>query len=146
MLDKINNDIKDAMRSKDSLKLSTLRMLKGAIDLERINKKLDCLADEDIVVIIGKQIKTRKESISEFEKAERQDLIDKTNEEINILNSYMPPMLSKEEISVIVDDAVKEVNAISIKDMGSVMKIVSPKVKGKADMSLVSEIIKNKLN
>ena len=146
MLDRINKDIVDAMKNKDSLKLATLRMLKGAIDLERINKKLDKLSDEDIVVIIGKQIKTRKESILEFEKGNRQDLVDKTNEEINILNIYMPEMLSEDEISVIVDEAITETNASSVKDMGSVMKIVSPKLKGKADMSLVSMIIKNKLN
>lgn len=146
MLDRINKDIVDAMKNKDSLKLATLRMLKGAIDLERINKKLDKLSDEDIVVIIGKQIKTRKESILEFEKGNRQDLIDKTNEEIDILNIYMPEMLSEDEISVIVDEAITETNASSVKDMGSVMKIVSPKLKGKADMSLVSMIIKNKLN
>lgn len=146
MLDRINNDIKEAMKSKDTLKLATLRMLKGAIDLERINKKLDKVPDEDIVAIIGKQIKTRKESILEFEKGNRQDLIDKTNEEINILNVYMPEMMTEEEIEFVVMDAINEVNATSIKDMGSVMKIVSPKVKGKADMSLVSQIIKSKLN
>ena len=146
MLERINKDIVEAMKSKDTLKLSTLRMLKGAIDLERINKKLDKVLDEDIVVIIGKQIKTRKESILEFEKGNRQDLIEKTNSEIDILNAYMPEMMTEEEIVSVVMDAINEVNATSVKDMGSVMKIVSPKVKGKADMSLVSTIIKSKLN
>ena len=146
MLERINKDIVEAMKSKDTLKLGTLRMLKGAIDLERINKKLDKVLDEDIVTIIGKQIKTRKESVLEFEKANRQDLIDKTNEEINILNVYMPEMMTEEEIALVVVDAINEANATSVKDMGSVMRIVSPKVKGKADMSLVSTIIKNKLN
>ena len=146
MLEQINKDIVEAMKSKDALKLATLRMLKGAIDLERINKKLDKVLDEDIIAIIAKQIKTRKESILEFEKGNRQDLIEKTNDEINILNVYMPVMMSEEEISLVVMDAINEVNATSIKDMGSVMKIVSPKLKGKADMSLVSGIIKNKLN
>lgn len=146
MLEKINSDIVLAMKSKDSLKLSTLRMLKGAIDLERINKKLDKVSDEDIVSIISKQIKTRKESIAEFLKGDRQDLVEKTNEEINILSVYMPKMLSEDEISVFVDEAISKVNATSIKDMGSVMKELSAKLKGKADMSLVSAIIKNKLN
>ena len=146
MLEQINNDIKEAMKSKDALKLATLRMLKGAIDLERINKKLDKVLDEDIVTIIGKQIKTRKESILEFEKANRQDLIDKTNAEIEILNVYMPVMMTEEEITSVVMDAINEVNATSVKDMGGVMRIVSPKLKGKADMSLVSSIIKSKLN
>ena len=146
MLERINKDIVEAMKSKDTLKLATLRMLKGAIDLERINKKLEKVLDEDIVTIIGKQIKTRKESILEFEKGNRQDLIEKTNEEINILNAYMPEMMTEEEITSVVMDAINETNATSIKDMGSVMKIVSPKVKGKADMSLVSQVIKSKLN
>ncbi len=146
MLDKINSDIVLAMKSKDALKLSTLRMLKGAIDLERINKKLEKVSDEDIVSIISKQIKTRKESIAEFLKGGRQDLVEKTNEEINILSVYMPKMLSEDEISVFVDEAISKVNATSIKDMGSVMKELSAKLKGKADMSLVSAIIKNKLN
>ena len=146
MLEQINNDIKEAMKSKDALKLATLRMLKGAIDLERINKKLDKVLDEDIVTLIGKQIKTRKESIQEFEKGNRQDLIEKTNAEIEILNVYMPVMMTEEEITSVVMDAINEVNATSVKDMGSVMRIVSPKLKGKADMSLVSSIIKSKLN
>ena len=146
MLEQINKDIVEAMKSKDTLKLATLRMLKGAIDLERINKKLDKVLDEDIVSIIGKQIKTRKESILEFENGNREDLIEKTNVEIEILNAYMPEMMSEEEILLVVMDAINEVNATSVKDMGSVMKVVSPKLKGKADMSLVSTIIKNKLN
>ena len=145
MLEVINKDMIDAMKSKDTLKLSTLRMLKGAIDLERINKRLDKVSDDDIVTIITKQIKTRKESIAEFKKGNRGDLIEKTNEEINILEHYMPEMLSEQEITKEVENAIKESNASSIKDMGNVMKILSSKLKGKADMSLVSSIIKDKL-
>lgn len=145
MLEVINKDMIDAMKNKDTLKLSTLRMLKGAIDLERINKRLDKVSDDDIVTIISKQIKTRKESIAEFEKGNRGDLIEKTNEEINILEQYMPEMLSEQEITKEVENAIKESNASSIKDMGNVMKILSSKLKGKADMSLVSSIIKDKL-
>ena len=146
MLDRITKDIVDAMKNKDTLKLSTLRLLKGAIDLEKINKKLDTISDEDIVVIISKQIKTRKESITEFEKGNRTDLIDKTKKEIEILSSYMPELLSEEEVTKIIDEAIVKVNASTIKDMGLVMKEVSAKLKGRADMSLVSSIIKNKLN
>ncbi len=146
MLDRITKDIVDAMKNKDTLKLSTLRLLKGAIDLEKINKKLDTISDEDIVVIISKQIKTRKESIAEFEKGNRTDLIDKTKKEIEILSSYMPELLSEEEVTKIIDEAIVKVNASTIKDMGLVMKEVSAKLKGRADMSLVSSIIKNKLN
>ncbi len=146
MLDRITKDIVDAMKNKDTLKLSTLRLLKGAIDLEKINKKLDTISDEDIVVIISKQIKTRKESIAEFEKGNRTDLIDQTKKEIEILSSYMPELLSEEEVTKIIDEAIVKVNASTIKNMGLVMKEVSAKLKGRADMSLVSSIIKNKLN
>lgn len=146
MLDRITKDIVDAMKNKDTLKLSTLRLLKGAIDLEKINKKLDTISDEDIVVIISKQIKTRKESIIEFEKGNRTDLIDQTKKEIEILSSYMPELLSEEKVTKIIDEAIVKVNASTIKDMGLVMKEVSAKLKGRADMSLVSSIIKNKLN
>lgn len=146
MLERITKDIVDAMKNKDTLKLQTLRMLKGSIDLERINKKLDKVSDDDIVVIIGKQIKTRKESILEFEKGNRQDLIDKTNDEIKILEEYMPEQLSEDEINNIIDEIITSVNATSVKQMGLVMKEASAKLKGKADMSLVSNIIKSKLN
>lgn len=146
MLDRITKDIVDAMKNKDTLRLSTLRLLKGAIDLEKINKKLDTISDEDIVVIISKQIKTRKESIIEFEKGNRTDLIDQTKKEIEVLSSYMPELLSEEEVTKIIDEAIVKVNASTIKDMGLVMKEVSAKLKGRADMSLVSSIIKNKLN
>ena len=144
MLEKINADIVSAMKEHDTLKLSTLRLLKGAVDLERINKRVDKLNDDDIIAIIAKQIKTRKESIVEFERGNRQDLIDKTNSEI--LSAYMPEQIGEEELSNIIEQAIKEVNATTIKDMGSVMKIVSSKVKGRADMQQVSSIIKSKLN
>jgi uncharacterized protein YqeY len=146
MLENITKDIVDAMKSKDTLKVQTLRMLKAAIDLERINKKVEKVEDDDIVSIISKQIKTRKESIAEFLKGNRQDLVDKTNAEIEILSKYMPEMLSEDEVTTIVEEIIKEVNATSIKDMGRVMKEASSKLKGKADMSIVSKIIKDKLN
>ena len=104
------------------------------------------VSDDDIVVIIGKQIKTRKESILEFEKGNREDLIDKTNEEIKILEQYMPEQLSEDEINNIIDEIITSINATSIKQMGLVMKEASSKLKGKADMKLVNNIIKSKLS
>lgn len=146
MLEEINKDIVNAMKSKDTHTLDTLRMLKGAIELDRINRRLDKLSDEDIIGITEKQIKIRKESIVEFKKGNREDLVNKTEEEIEILSKYMPDALSDIEIENIIDTAVKDLNATSIKDMGNVMKEVSPKLKGRADMSFVSNLIKNKLN
>ncbi len=145
MLEKFNNDIIKAMKEKDQLRLTVLRMVKGAMQLEKINNKKEI--DEDLLTeCIAKQIKLRNDSISEFAKANRQDLVDKNNEEIAILKEYLPVQLSSEEIDVIIDEAFKVVNPTSAKDMGLIMREVTPKVKGKADMKLVSDKIKNKLS
>ena len=143
--DRIMNDLKEAMKNKDSFKLGVIRMVKGAIQLEKINKKRD-LNDEEVIDVISKQIKLRKDSINEFEKAGRNDLADTTKKEIEVLNEYMPEQLSSEEVNKIIDEAFAKVNPSSQKDMGLIMKEVTPKVKGKADMGEVSKIIKEKLN
>ena len=143
--DRIMNDLKEAMKNKDSFKLGVIRMVKGAIQLEKINKKRD-LTDEEVIDVISKQIKLRKDSINEFEKAGRNDLADTTKKEIEVLNEYMPEQLSSEEVNKIIDEAFAKVNPTSQKDMGLVMKEVTPKVKGKADMGEVSRIIKEKLS
>lgn len=145
MKNKILNDLTQALKQGDKEKLSVLRMIKGSIQLEEIKLKRE-LNEEEIVSILSKEIKTRNESIKEFTKGNRQDLIDKTNSEIKILSAYMPEQIGEEELSNIIEQAIKEVNATTIKDMGSVMKIVSSKVKGRADMQQVSSIIKSKLN
>ena len=143
--DRIMNDLKGAMKNKDSFKLSVIRMVKGAIQLEKINKKRD-LNDEEVIDVISKQIKLRKDSINEFEKAGRNDLADTTKKEVEVLNEYMPEQLSSEEVNKIIDEAFAKVNPTSQKDMGLIMKEVTPKVKGKADMGEVSRIIKEKLS
>ena len=145
MKERILNDLKDAMKNKDKEKLSVIRMVKGAIQLEEIKKKKE-LTDDDIVGIIAKQIKTRKESIAEFEKGGRDDLIEATKAEIKILDEYMPEQMSEEEVLNVIEEAFKEVNPTSIKDMGKLMGIISPKVRGKADLGSVNKIIREKLN
>ncbi len=144
MLERITKDMIEALKSKDNTKLATLRMLKGAVDFDRINKRKE-LTDDEIITVIEKQIKTRKESVMEFEKGNRSDLVEKTNAEIEILSSYMPEALSEEEVNTIIEEAINKLNATKASDMGLVMKEVSPLLKGKADMSLVSSIIKNRL-
>ena len=144
MKDRILKDIVTSMKEKDKERLSVLRMVKGAIQLEEINKK-ETLKDEDVIGVLAKQIKTRKESIVEFEKGNRQDLIDQTNREIAILEEYMPEQLSMEEVEKIIEEAFKSVKPESMKDMGRIMKEVTPKLKGKADMSMVSTKIRTKL-
>lgn len=143
LLEQINNDIKDAMKSKNAFELGVIRMLKGAVQLELIKKKE--LTDEDIITIVSKQIKMRKDSITEFEKAGRTDLVEQNDKEIKVLNKYLPEQLTLEEVNQIVDDAFAKINPTSNKEMGLIMKEVSPKVKGRFDMQEVSKIIKLKL-
>ena len=145
MKDNLLKDLTAAMKNQDKDTLSVLRMVKGAIQLEEISKKKE-LTDDEFIGVISKQIKTRKESIVEFEKANRQDLIDKTNKEIEILNKYMPEQLSEEEVLKVIDDAFSSVNPKAQSDMGKLMGFVTPKLKGKADMSFVSKTIKDRLS
>lgn len=144
LLEQINNDMISYMKNKDSFSLGVVRMVKGAIQLEKINKKRD-LTDEEVVAVIAKQIKMRNDSITEFSKANRTDLVEQYQKEITLLEGYMPEQFSIEEINKIIDEAFTKVNPTSSKDMGLIMKEVSPKLKGKADMSNVSTIIKEKL-
>ena len=143
LLEQLNKDMIEAMKNKDSFSLGVIRMAKGAIQLEAINKKKD-LTDEDIVMVISKQIKMRNDSISEFTKAERFDLVEQNQKEIEILKKYMPAQLSLDEVNKIIEEAFNKINPTS-KDMGLIMKEVSPKLKGKADMGQVNAIIKEKL-
>ena len=145
MKEKLLNDLKAAMKSQNKELLSVIRMVKGAIQLEEIAKKKE-LNDEEILTIVSKQIKTRKESIVEFEKAGRTDLRDKTQSEVDILMQYMPAQLSEEEVKEIIDAAFLEVQPTSMKDMGKLMGKITPQVRGKADMGFVNQIIKQKLN
>lgn len=145
LVKELEQDIIQAMKDKDSVKLTTLRGVKGAMKMQSIDHKKE-INDELLIDVISKEIKTRNESIKEFEKGNRQDLIDKTQNEIEILNKYLPEQLSQEEISEIIDKVFAEVNPTGMKDMGKVMGMVTPLVKGKADMGLVSSLIKEKLN
>lgn len=144
MRDRIINDLKEAMKAQNKELLSVIRMVKGAISLEEINKKRE-LTDDEVIDVISKQIKTRKESIVEFEKAGRTDLIEQNKSEIEILNKYMPEQLSLEEVEKIICDIVNKVNPTSMKDMGKIMGEATPLLKGKADMSLVSKLVKEKI-
>ena len=144
MYDKIKSDIVAAMKDKDTLKLQTLRGIKGDADMEHINKKVE-INDELMINVLSRGIKTRKESIAEFEKGGRDDLIIKTQEEIELLQGYLPQQLSNDELNKIIDEVFEKVKPSSEKEMGLIMKEVTPLVKGKADMKEVSNIIKEKL-
>ena len=142
--DKIQEDMVNAMKSQDKDTLSVLRMLKGAMQLEGINKGVE-LTDEVVISVISREIKQRTESVKEFEAAGRNDLAESTNKEIEVLKGYLPEALSEEEINKVIDEAFDVVKPEGAKDMGKIMKEVTPKLKGRADMSLVTSIIKNKL-
>ncbi len=144
MRNQILEDLKQAMKNQDKETLAVIRMVKGAIQMEELNTKRE-LNDDEVIAIISKQIKTRKESIVEFEKGGRQDLIAQTNSEIEILNKYMPEQLSEEEIDKYIEEVFNEVNPTSQSDMGKIMGKLTPILKGKADMSLVSKKIREKL-
>jgi len=145
LLEQLSKDMVQAMKNKDSFTLGVIRMAKGAIQLEGINKKKD-LTEEDVVSVISKQIKMRNDSITEFTKANRMDLVEQNKKEIEILSKYMPEQLSLDEVNKIIDEAFEKINPTSSKDMGLIMKEVSPKLKGKADMGQVNAIIKERLS
>jgi len=145
LVKELDKDIIEAMKAKDTMRLTTLRGVKGVMKLQSIDHKKE-INDELLIDVVSKEIKTRNESIKEFEKGNRQDLIDKTKEEIEILNKYLPEQLTQEEIIEIIDKVFSEVNPSGIKDMGKVMGAVTPLVKGKADMGVVSGLIRTKLN
>lgn len=144
--DKLQEDMKAAMFAKDAEKLSTLRMLKSAIQYAEINKGAGYTAtDEDILDVIGKEVKKRRESIDLYEKGERPELADKENKELEVLLGYLPEQMGEEEIKKLVDEAVSSSGATTIQDMGKVMGALMPKVKGKADAGMVSGLVRQKL-
>lgn len=144
--EKINEDLKVYMKSKDTFKLGVVRMVKGAVQLEKINLKREELSDDEIIKLISKQIKMRKDSIAEFTKAGRSDLVQQNEKEIDVLKEYMPEEMSEEEVINIINEAISSTGASNIKEMGKVMREVTPKVSGRFDMGRVSSIIKEKLN
>ncbi len=145
MKERILIDLKNAMKNQNKDLLNVVRMVKGAIQLEEISKKRE-LTDEEVVAVISKQIKTRKETISDLEKSGRTELIKQTEKEISILEKYMPAMMSEEEINKVIEEVFNEVNPTSAADTGKVMGKISPLLKGKADMSLVNKLVKERLN
>lgn len=144
----ISNDMKEAMKAHDKDSLNTIRLLKSAIDMYLVNNKMErnSCSDEIVIDIVSKQVKTHKESIEEFKKGNRQDLVDKLLKEIDLLSKYLPKQLTEEEINSEIDKVFDKVKSTSMKDMGLIMKELTPIFKGKADMKTVNEIVRSKLN
>lgn len=145
MVEKLKADMVEAMKNKDKERLTVIRMVKAAMDQEHIDRKRE-INDELLTEVVSRQIKMRRESVLEFEKGNREDLIEKTNNEIAILEVYLPEQLSDEEVVKVIDEIFAEVKPESQKDMGKVMKEATLKLKGKTDMKKVSEMIKSRLS
>ncbi len=147
LYEKLNENMKNAMRSKDKEALSTIKLLKSAIDLARINNgtRNDECSDDLVIEVASKQVKTHKESIIEFRNANRNDLADNLEKEIKIISAYLPEQLSDEELEMEVQKIFDIVKPESKKDMGKIMKEANERLKGRADFKKVSEIVNSKL-
>lgn len=141
----LNDDYKVALKARDSLKVSVLRMLISAIKMVEIQKNIKAAEDEDVLQIIQKQVKQRKDSIDQFLKGNRKDLADKETLELRILESYMPKQLAESELREIVTSVITEIGALTKADAGKVMKAVMDKVRGKADGKTVNTIVTSML-
>ncbi|MCZ6865157.1 MAG: GatB/YqeY domain-containing protein [Candidatus Dadabacteria bacterium] len=141
----IPEDLKNALRNKNTFELSVLRMLQAALINKEIDKRKEALTDEDVISVIGTEIKKRRDAAREFEKVNRPDAADQEKAEIEILMKYMPQQMSEDEIRDTVKKAVEDTQAKSMQDIGKVMKVLMPQVKGKADGSIVNKIVKEEL-
>ena len=144
MLEQINNDFKEAMKSQDKFTLSVLRMLKSALQLEKIALKRELL-DQDVLMVIKKNVKQRKDSMAEYEKYGKTEEIENLEKEIQILQKYLPEELSEDQIDAKIIEVFESVKPTSMKDMGPIMKTLTEQIGTVADMSLVSKKVKEKL-
>ena len=137
-------DRKSALKNKDTLRKSTITMVRAAILQKEKDERIE-LDDDGVVGVIAKEVKQRRDSIPEFKKGNRPDLVDQLNTEINILMEYLPRQLTENEVDAMVAQTISEVGAMGMKDMGKVMGALMPKLKGRADGKLVNEIVKKHL-
>lgn len=144
LFDKINADLIVSMKAKDEATTSALRMLKSALKYKEVDLKRE-LKDEDVIDVLSKQAKQRKESIEGFEKGGRQDMADKEKAELALIEKFLPAGLSDTELAQLIEEAIKASGAAGPKDMGKVMGVLTPKIKGRADMGKVSGLVKSKL-
>lgn len=143
--EKLAQDLKSSMKNKETVRKNTVQLIRTAVLQVEKDKKIT-LEDEDILELIAKQLKQRKDALPEYEKSGREDLISQLKQEMEVLMEYLPKQLSEEELRPIVEEAVKAVGAASMKDMGKVMSAVMPKVKGRADGKMISDIAKSLIN
>ncbi|MCR3955405.1 MAG: GatB/YqeY domain-containing protein [Gudongella sp.] len=142
--DKLMEDLKSSMKNKETIRKNTVTMVRAAVKQREVDERTE-LTDEDILEIISKQLKEKKMAIEEFKKGSRQDLVDTTESEMEILLEYLPEQLNEEEVERIVKETIEEIGATSIKDIGLVMKSTMPKVKGRADGNMVNKAVRKLL-
>ncbi|MEO2074506.1 MAG: GatB/YqeY domain-containing protein [Bacillus sp. (in: firmicutes)] len=145
LLERLNNDMKQAMKNKEKDKLSVIRMVKASLQNEAIKLGTELSEDAELTVL-SREVKQRKDSLHEFDKAGREDLVEKLRTELAVVELYLPKQLSEEELSEIVKETISEVGAKSKAEMGKVMSAIMPKVKGKADGSLVNKLVQQHLS
>ena len=142
MKEQLTADMKEAMKNKEKDRLAVIRMVRGAIRQQEIDGQKE-LGEDDVIAVISKGVKMRRDSIEEFQKGGREDLVEKTQAEIDVLMPYLPAQLSEEEVKELVKAAVEQTGAATPKDMGKVMGVLMPKVKGRADGKMVNNIVKS---
>ncbi|MBS0299294.1 MAG: GatB/YqeY domain-containing protein [Gammaproteobacteria bacterium] len=142
---RITEDMKMAMRSGDTKQRDTIRLLQAAIKQREVDERIT-LDDSAIIAVIEKMLKQRKDSIAQYEAAQRLDLADNEKQEVSILSAYMPQALSDSEIDTLIAEAISETNAAGMQDMGKVMSVLKPKLAGRADMAKVSALIKTRIS
>lgn len=143
MFEQINEDLKNSLKNGDKFKLSVLRMLKSALQLESINKKSE-LKDEDVITVLKRQVKQRNDSLKEYEQLGKVETVEELKKEIEVINTYLPEEASVEQINIVVDEAFAKLNPTSMKEMGLVMKYVTENL-ANANMTKVSSIVKERL-
>ena len=143
--DRIVSDMKDAMRAKDAVRLESIRLLRAAIQRREVDERID-LTDEDVVSVVQKMVKQGKDSIALFEQGGREDLVKKEAATLAVLETYLPEQLDEQALLVLIEKAVSESGAQTVRDMGKVMGLLKPQVQGQADMGVVSGLIKQKLS
>ena len=141
---KLQEDLKSSMKNKDTVKKSVITLIRASIKQYEVDNRVE-LGDDEIVDLIAKQLKQTRDSREEFAKAGREDLVSKAEAEIEVLKEYLPQQLSEEELNTIIKETISEVGATSMKDMGKIMSVVRPKVKGRADGKIINELVKANL-
>ncbi|HBT79061.1 MAG: GatB/YqeY domain-containing protein [Selenomonas sp.] len=144
--EQLTADMKDAMKAHEKLRLSVIRSARGAVRQAEIDGGHTELDDQGVIAVLSKEVKMRRDSLEEFQKAGRQDLVDQTQAELDVLMHYLPKQLSEAEVKSLVEEAVKATGAQTMKDMGKVMGALMPKVKGRADGKMVNTLVRSLLH